>query len=101
MRGLSIPMQKSLSLKWTLLATLGAFMLLLFAAFAYLNQRNLQQQYLEQRQTEYQRSQQQLEGLASQAKSELLALAHLLPSLSGLREAMMREDRDALERLTA
>lgn len=89
------------SLKWKLLLVFGVLLGGLFTAFAVMNHGNLQGQYDELRAVEQARSQKQLQGLLRQSHADLLNTAHLVPSLSGLRQALKRGDAGELGRLFA
>ncbi|WP_063464007.1 EAL domain-containing protein [Ectothiorhodospira sp. BSL-9] len=88
--------QGFVSLKWKFLAIFGVLLLLLLATFALFSHHNLQQQYEDQRALEQTRALEQLEGLTQQSHAELLSLAHLVPALSGVREALQARDADRL-----
>ncbi|MCG5494312.1 EAL domain-containing protein [Ectothiorhodospira variabilis] len=89
--------QGFVSLKWKFLAIFGVLLLLLLATFALFSHYNLQQQYEGQRALEQTRALEQLEGLSQQSHAELLSLAHLVPALSGVREALQAGDVSQLE----
>ncbi|MCG5516167.1 MULTISPECIES: EAL domain-containing protein [unclassified Ectothiorhodospira] len=88
--------QGFVSLKWKFLANLGVLLLLLLATFALFSHHNLQQQYEDQRALEQTRALEQLQGLTQQSHAELLNLAHLVPALSGVREALQAGNTDRL-----
>ncbi|MCG5512409.1 EAL domain-containing protein [Ectothiorhodospira shaposhnikovii] len=90
-----------MSLKWKLLLVMGVLLAGLFTGFAVLNHQSLQGQYEELRAMEQQRSRMQLQGLLQQSQTDLLNLAHLIPSLSGLRQALKLGDAGELGRLFA
>ncbi|EHQ51326.1 PAS/PAC and GAF sensor-containing diguanylate cyclase/phosphodiesterase [Ectothiorhodospira sp. PHS-1] len=90
-----------MSLKWKLLLVMGVLLAGLFTGFAVLNHQSLQGQYEELRAMEQQRSRLQLTGLLQQSRNDLLNLAHLVPSLSGLRQALKQGDAGELGRLFA
>ncbi|MCG5509071.1 bifunctional diguanylate cyclase/phosphodiesterase [Ectothiorhodospira lacustris] len=90
-----------MSLKWKLLLVMGVLLAGLFTGFAWLNHQSLQGQYEELRSMEQQRSRMQLQGLLQQSQADLLGLAHLVPSLSGLRQALKQGDAGELGRLFA
>ncbi|SEP75930.1 Sensory domain of two-component sensor kinase [Ectothiorhodospira magna] len=93
------PRHTALIFKWTLWLVFSLLLTGLSVAFATLNHHNLQRQYEAWRTLDQSRHQQQLQALLHQLEGDLLTQAHLIPSLSGLRQALQQGDPGELGRL--